>query len=64
MYEELERRPVLNEDELSEVKYSWQRVRSTVRDVRSGIAILPNNDRGIRLCNPPNHGCKAILAGG
>lgn len=40
MYEELERRPVLNEDELSEVKYSWQRVRSTVRDVRSGKLAL------------------------
>lgn len=40
MYEELERRPVLNEDELSEVRYTWQRVRSTVRDVRSGKLAL------------------------
>lgn len=40
MFEEFERRSVVNEDELEEVKYSWQRVRSTVQQVRSGKLVL------------------------
>lgn len=40
MYEEYERRSVVNEDELKEVKYAWQRVRSSVQKVRSGKLAL------------------------
>ena len=28
------------------------------------VAILPNDDGGVGLCNPTNHRSKAILAGG
>ncbi|WP_413247827.1 hypothetical protein [Sinomonas flava] len=40
MSEEYERRPVVNEDELKEAKYTWQRVRSTVQKVRSGRLVI------------------------
>lgn len=40
MFEEYERRPVMNEDELKEAKYTWQRVRSTVQKVRSGKLVI------------------------
>lgn len=40
LLEELESRPVVDEDELAEAKYPWQRVRSAVRKVPSGRLVL------------------------
>lgn len=40
MLEERVRRPVPNADELAEVKYEWQRVRSTVQKILSGRLLI------------------------
>ena len=40
MLEELESRTVVDEDELAEAKYPWQRVRSTVQKVPSGRLVV------------------------
>lgn len=40
MLEELESRSVVDEDELAEAKYPWQRVRSTVRKVPSNRLVI------------------------
>ncbi|GAP61253.1 hypothetical protein AHiyo1_49350 [Arthrobacter sp. Hiyo1] len=45
MFEEYENRPVMNEDELKEAKYDWQRVRSTVQKVRSGKLVIRTGSR-------------------
>ncbi|WP_437773515.1 hypothetical protein [Arthrobacter sp. KNU40] len=45
MFEEYESRPVMNEADLKEAKYDWQRVRSTVRKVRSGKLVIRTGSR-------------------
>lgn len=45
MFEEYESRPVMNEDDLKEAKYDWQRVRSAVQKVRSGRLAIQTGSR-------------------
>ncbi|MDQ6739144.1 MAG: hypothetical protein M3021_01895, partial [Actinomycetota bacterium] len=43
--EEYERRPVVNESELREARYPWQRVQSTVQKVHSGRLVIRTDSR-------------------
>ena len=45
MFEEYESRPVMNEFELKEAKYTWQRVRTTVQKIRSGRLVIQTGSR-------------------
>lgn len=45
MFEEYTRREVPDPEELATVKYEWQRVRSTVRQVRSGRLVIRLGER-------------------
>lgn len=45
LFEEYERRPIVDQDALQAAKYPWQRVRSTVEKVRSGRLIIQTGSR-------------------